>query len=346
MKPSPSIEYLQLPHSYIRGYLATGKRLIVIAESEKGALYEPIAVTDALQAKTLFGSGPLVDRFDDVTAGQVEGVYLMRIESNAFQKAYDVLIKFPFDLIYIDGLYFNTHQYEIQSFIEFAKEKEHQGQLIHGFFDVQGLDSMDSLRSIFSYIQDLSKPIEGGIEELGKYLSVVVNQIQDHKAAAVYAGLVTSLNPEISPVNKTLNVKLKWELEKEDILELRDAGLVCFKDSLKKGVVCTSSSCAVATKDSPDKYISNFRIAQYLIQEIAEAQQEYVGRVGVYYTLQEVESILIDILSNYVMLNRIKTFDYEITADPVKGIIYTSIEIVPIFSIYAMTQTTQVRVRQ
>lgn len=346
MQPSPSIDYHQLPHIYVTEGFPTGKRTIILGEAEKGTLYDPVPITSVGLAKAIFGSGPLVDRYEDLTTGAKVGSYLMRIESNALQKAYRALIKFPFDLIYIDGVYFNAHPEEISNFIDFAKDKEYEGQLIHGFFDVKDLDSMDSIRTIYPSIAALSHSIEDGIDEWGKYISVVFDQVIDHRSAAVYAGLVASLNPEISPINKTLPVKLKQELKKDDILELRKAGIVCFKDSLKKGVVCTSSSCAVATEDSGSKHISNLRIAQYLIQEIALVLQEYVGRVGINYVVMEVEGIIQSKLEEYIMLNRIKRFDYGVMPDKLRGIINVEIEIVPVFSVYAITQSSQVQVRK
>ncbi|GAK42046.1 hypothetical protein TCA2_4538 [Paenibacillus sp. TCA20] len=345
MQPSPNIDYFQLPHIYSSVNLAIGKRIIVLGESTKGSLYDPIAVTSVTLAKKVFGEGPLIERFKDLYLGGQVGAYLMRVERNALQTSLSTLLKFPFDLIYIDGVYFDTHPEAIQKFIQFAQDKEYQGQLIHGFFDVKDLDSMESIRTIYSDIKSLTQTTENGDEELGKYFSVVFDQMKDHHAAAVYAGLVASLNPEKSPVNKTLNVELKQELSKEDMQELSAAGIVCFKDSLKKGVVCSSSSCAVATSSSASKHISNLRIAQFLIQEIADRLQEYVGRIGIEYIITEAEAIIQSIAESYMDAQRIKRYDYTLEPDRLRGVINIEIEIVPIFSVYTMTQTSQVRVR-
>lgn len=346
MQPSPSIDYSRLPHAYFSTSLTMGKRIIILGESTAGAMYDPVAVTSISLAQAIFGEGPLIERFKDLSVGGNVGAYLMRVERNALQTAFSALIKFPFDLIYIDDVFFNTHPEVIQQFIQFAQDKEYEGQLIHGFFDLKGLDSMEGIRAIYPAIADLTQITEDGEEELGKYMSVVLNQVKDHSAAAVYAGLVASLNPEISPVNKTLRVELKQEFSKEDVLELRAAGIVCFKDSLKKGVICTSSSCAVATADSASKHISNLRITQFLIQELADRLQVYVGRLGMEYILSEAEAIVESILESYVDAQRVRRYDYGLTPDMLRGRIDIEIEIVPVFSVYTMKQTSQVRVRK
>jgi hypothetical protein len=346
IQPSDNIDYIQLPHAYYSQLLSIGKRLVILAEATNGKYYDPTPVSTLDAAKAIFGSGPLIDRFSDTLIGSPEGAYLMRMEPHAFQTAWSYLHKFPFDLIYMDHLFFNQSPELIQSYIEFAKEKEEQGQLIHAFFDVTGLNGIQDYRSLYALIQSLSVPVEDGLEETGKYFSIVADQAKDEKAAAVYAGLVSSLSPEISPENKTLGITLKTEFDSSSIKELRKAGVVCFKNSLKKGTVCTSSSCAVSTENSVHKHISNFRIAQYLIQEIAEQQQELVGKTGMAFSMQESEDIVDQLLANYALLNRIKKGGFEVTSDPINRIIYTTVDIVPVFSVYSMSQTSQVRVRK
>lgn len=346
MKPSPSIEYYQLPHIFYSADLPIGKRLVVVGQSTKGDYYNPVTITSKAMAEDIFGSGPLLDRFQDVLDGGASGAFLMRMEGEQFKKVLDVLTPFPLDLLVIDGMYYNNHQDMITNFIEFAKDKEYQGQLIHGFFGLHGLDTFEQIESVFELIQAHSIPTEDGLEETGKYISVVVDQFQDKNAAAVYAGLAAALSPEISPVNKTLNVSLKYEFDKEQIFALRAAGLVCFKDSFKKGVVCTSSTCAVATEDTPHKHLSNFRIAQVTIQEVAQEQQKFVGRVGVAFVAGEVEEIVESILLEKVKNRWIKDYGFLIQVDQLKGLVTTEIELVPVFSVHSMTHSSQVRVKQ
>ncbi|QHW35664.1 hypothetical protein GZH47_32725 (plasmid) [Paenibacillus rhizovicinus] len=346
MQPSPNISYEQLAHLFMDEGITLGKRLVIAAEAAKGQMYQPTPVTSVDQAKMIFGSGPLIDRCDDATAFANFDVYLMRMDRNAFQYLYRCLMPFPFDLIYIDGFTFNKMPDEIQDFIDFAKQKEYHGQLIHGFFDIEGLSGFEAYRSLFVSIAKLSIVTEDGIEETGKYISVVVDQIKDRKAAAVYAGLVTALKIGASPINKALaDVDLKAEFTNDQIIELRSAGMVCFRKSFKKGTICTSATCAVATEGSVHKNISNFRIAQDVIQEIAQIQQEYVGRVGISFVKSELEDQIEVALMYRMKLGQLRRYDYELTTDELNGIINTAIELVPIFTIQKMNASALVRVR-
>jgi hypothetical protein len=345
MQPSPNLSYEQLPHLFMKEYLPIGKRLVIAGTAEKGALYQPVQVSSEEQAKYLFGSGTLLDRYTDAKAGATPNVYLMRIERNAFQDVYRALAPFSFDLIYIQDLTFNKFD-EMLRFVDFAKEKEQQGQLIHGFFEVDGPNGMEAYRALFPYIAQLSIPTEDGIEETGKYISPVADQFKDRKAAAVYAGLVTALDIGLSPINKTIDtIELKREYENDQIVELRKAGMVCFRKSFKKGVVCASATCAVATEGSVHKHISNFRIAQDTIQEVAEEQRAYIGRVGVSYVISELEEIIEVALLYRVKLGQLRRYDFEVTADPLTGVINTQLELIPIFSVQKMNATSLVRVR-
>lgn len=343
MQPSANIDYFQLPHIYFSDSNTVGDRLIIMGESTRGEYYDPKPISNLELALAYFGDSPLTDRYKDAIAGGMSLVYLMRIEPNAFQTAWDYLIKFPFDLIYMDGFNFIEMPELIHSFIEFAKEKEYMGQLIHGFIDA-GTSSMEEITPYFENIRELSVETSNGIEELGKYISIVMSHVKGHKAAALYAGKVTDLDPQISPVNKTFDVELVVEYANDEMKLLDEVGVVCFKKTLKKGVVCAISSCAVATEGSAHKHIANFRIAQSLIQDLSAQQELLVGRVGYAPVIEDLNEIARTTLNRYMQLARIKSGSYQVRVDWPKLI--TEVEIVPVFSVYSITSTAQVRVRR
>jgi hypothetical protein len=253
------------------------------------------------------------------------------------------LLKFPFDLIVSDALTLQYDSEAIRRFIDFCKSKEYQGELVHGFFSA-GPTDIDALRELDEVIRSFSQQSENGFEDEGRYFSVIVDQMKDRNAAAVYAGLVTRLPAGTSPVNKTLDVELAVEYKNDVLDELRSSGMVCFKDSIKKGVVCHGSPCAVQDPDSAHRQISNFRIAQEIINEVASEQELYVGRVGAAYVMNEVSQIIKAILSDHLSEGRLKWFDFTIAVDE-NNVIHTEIELVPIFSVQKMTQYSQVKVR-
>ncbi|WP_067924178.1 hypothetical protein [Alicyclobacillus shizuokensis] len=346
--PSPSISYQQLPFVYVEPSIEPGKQLVLAAASEQGDLYQPMEVTNPDMVTRLFGSGPLVDRYKEMANTGLTTMYVMRIEDGQFEKAFQALAPFVFDLAYIDGLYFHTHPDAIQQFIEFAKEREYEGRLIHGIFDVPGLSTYADLRGIFPQIASLTIPVSDGVDETGKYISVVADQFSDARAGAVYAALVASLDPQVSPVNKPVTATLQSEFTNDQILDLRTKGVVCFRNSIKKGLVCTSSTCAVATEGSVHQHISNFRIAQRCIQAIAEQLEQFIGRLGSFIQTDQLESIVEAALMQQLKDGLIRDYRYDIRIDrqdPRIYVIHTTIEIVPLFSVHSMTQTSQVQVR-
>jgi hypothetical protein len=217
--------------------------------------------------------------------------------------------------------------------------------LIHVITTLSGKPSFEELRLFAPFIQGLT--LDNGDEQIetGKYLSLVVDQFSMHNAGAVYAGLLAATNPEVSPINKTIpGVSLELEYSKEEILELREMGIVCFKNTFKNGVTCTSSSCAVSTSGSVHKHISNFRIAQSLINQVSIELQPFIGRTNLRFQSIDIESILIAICEEAISESRIRDYDYNLKMNEQLGYIEVSIELVPIFSVHGMTTHSRMRV--
>jgi len=346
IKPSPSIEYLQHPNIYVQRQVIIGKRLVILAESDSGELYNPTLIYDKDMAREFFGSGALIQAYEDACTYQ-EGIniFLMRIEPLGFETAFSVLQALAFDLLLLNDVSFNKDAEIVKKFMAFAKDKEEQGNLVHGIITLSSLGAYDSLIPLFPLIKDLTEEIGDDAIELGKYLSVVVNQMEFKNASAVYAGLLASVDPEISPINKTIpDVTLNLEFSKEEILKLREVGIVCFKQTFKKGVTCTSSSCAVSTSGSVHKHISNFRIAQFLINQISIELQPFIGMPSATHQAIRVEDIVSAICYEQISLQRIRDFDYYVSVDELNGYIIVEIDMVPIFSVHSMTTHSRVRI--
>ncbi|MCD7910960.1 hypothetical protein KC480_05400 [Bacillus velezensis] len=343
--PSPSIEYLQHSPVYIERTISVGRRLVIIAESDKGPLYEPILVYNGEIAATLFGDGDLIQCYKDAcTFNNGLQAYLMRIESNDYETAFSVLEAFSFDLLFLNEIHFNNHKDLIKAFLEFCKTKEEKGNLVHGITTLSD-QNYEDLLTMFEEVVCLTHEHGDDLIEDGKYISIVSDQIDAKNAGAVYAGIIASLNPEVSPINKTIpDITLKREYTKEQILKLREAGFVVFKSSLKKGVTCTSSSCAVSTNGSVHKHISNFRIAQFLINQISLELQTFIGTTNPANQALNIEDTIDAICSEFVELNRLRDYTYDLEIDALYGIVKVGIEIVPIFSVHSMITHSQVRI--
>lgn len=345
IQPSPSIEYLQHPNMYIYREVPSGKRLVIVAESDEGPLYEPVLVYHKDMAASFFGGGDLVRLYEDVVVFQ-EGlhVYLVRMEREDYDQAFAVLESFPFDLVYVNEMYFRKDRELVNRFLDLCLIKEQKGSLIHGILTLKE-KGYEQISTLFQEINELAQDLTGDIKEMGKYLSLVVDQMEFHDAGAIYAGILTALDPEVSPINKTIPaVSLSYEFSKQEILSLREAGVVCFKNTFKKGITCTSSSCAVRTEGSVHKYISNFRIAQYLINRVSMEIQQFIGQPSPVFQAMNVEDIVDAICISYVQKGRIRDYGYSVRVNELMGYIDLSIEIIPIFSIYSMTTHSRVRV--
>lgn len=345
IKPSPNIEYHLLPHVFFQEMVPAGHRLVVLGESEKGEFYNPVLISRKEHAEEYFGSGPLISCLEDILTYSKVRVYLMRIEPGRFDRAFRYLEIFPFDFLYCDGIFFNTNTQVVESFLEFAQIKEYIGQPVHGIFELNHRQMFDDLAQIGKQIGRLHQITENGEVDLGRYISVVADQIEGKKAGCVYAGLLMALNPEISPMNKTLSVELKYEFTNEEIRELHRLGIVHFKRTLKKGIVAATSTCAVQTKNSPYKHVENIRILQAIISKMAEGLDQYIGTRGVRLQRSRIEEVIEDILNEEIKNGRITDFVYEMDDDPIEGVIYIHLSIVPIFTVYYLSASTQVRVR-
>lgn len=339
---SPTIEYHSNPPIDIFEPLDVGQRLVVVGESSKGPLYNPTIVYNRNVAESLFGYGPLIDRYQNILqVNEGANVVFVRIEKDNLDDAYRVLESYDFDLIYIDNFQFGESIQRIEDFIEFAQRKEEMGNLIHGFFE---LPIQADLQKIKNIIKSFTFEDLVDTYEKGKYLSIVSDQIAGHHSGAVYAGHILALEPGVSPVNKPLDVHLQTKWKKEELIYLQQIGVVAFRESFHHGVVCANSTCAVQTPDSAHKNIANFRIAQYLIQELSHALQKRIGYVQNFMQMERVYEIVENILMEYEEEGKIRQSDYHIAFSQEEGNIYIDILLVPIFTTEVIRAYSQVRI--
>lgn len=339
---SPYLEYDSRETIEIFDEIGVGKRLVIIAESEKGPLYEPTPVLSKNFAVKEFGDGPLLERYEE--ARRLEPaiqVIFLRIENKDFKKALDSIFHYDFDLVYIDE--FSVLHDDINIFINFCKEKEETGSLVHGFFDLELDFDQEKLQELLKSLsfQDILDTYEDG-----KYFSLVLDQLEDCKAGIVYAALVSTLDPGISPVNKRIPYDLKKTYKKHELIKLNDLGVVVFRESFHYDVVCSNSTCAVVNPDSAHKRIENFRIAQQMIQELSEEFRKHIGMPfnigdGI---VNKIKDIIDDKIDNFIDLNRIRGAQYSVLSNQVSGSIFVNMEIVPIFSLNYIRAYAQVRV--
>ena len=343
---STKYEYQQ--HHYLTEYKQSsiGKRLIIIGEAQSGPLHEPIKVYNRKMAEAIFKSGPLVERVKDIIdqSGQIE-MHVMRIESEEFIYAMDIIKTLDFDLLVLDSLEFHEdNKFEIEHYVNMAYEKANTGRLIHAFFKVREFENINELYGVFNMIEELTAKVGIEIYEFGKYLSVIADQLAGVDTSATYASLIAGLGVGESPVNKPIKAGLRKHLTKDEIRLLRDKGLVCFKDSYHNGTVCCSPTCAVATLGSYHKNITNYRIVQYIINEISEGLSELVGSTVRSGTISNAEKLVQYVLERNVREGILKEYDYEIRIEALDGLMYVTVAMVPIFTVEKIVTHSQIRI--
>lgn len=345
-QPSPSIEYFIQPNLYVEASVRIGNRLLILAESESGPLYEPILCYRSDMVSELFGEGRLSQLYTDASVLQEnQEVYLMRIEEMNLSTAFSVLEGMSFDLMYVDGLHFDENFDLTLQALQFAETKQEMGNLIHIITTLSKPYSFSELLELSSSIHSLSTEEGDETIEGGKYLSIVAKQMKEKDAGIVYAGMLGATNPEVSPINKKIpGVSLELEFSNQEILELRALGIVCFKNTFKNGVVCTSSSCAVSTAGSVHKHISNFRIAQSLINQVSVELEPFIGRTNLQYQSMNIENVLLAICEEAVAEQRIRYYGYDLSVNEAGGYIDIEMELVPIFSVHGMKTYSRMRV--
>ncbi len=341
---SPNIEYDKRSPINIYREIVVGKRLVLMGTSSSGPLYEPRPIFNEKVAESEYGYGSLLSRYEDVSVfDESIEVFFLRIEEDQVQKGLTSLLNFNFDLLYIDSFNFGSSKEDIYFFIDFCKEKEAMGSLVHGFFDIEEDADISYINELLLYLsfEDISETYEDG-----KYLSLVYDHIDGHKAGALYAGLVTSLDPGISPVNKEVEVELRKEFEKHELISLHNNGIVAFRKNNKEKIVASNATCAVLTPNSNHKNIANFRIAQSILQELSEEFQDLIGEpyYGGYGVEEKVKDIIDEKIDEYTDRDIIREAQYSVTSDPPNGDIFITIELVPIFSLDYIRSYSQVRI--
>lgn len=339
MNHSPYIQYEKLPDSIQEEKTPVGKRLILLSLSSKGEIHDPLTVNNPLMAEHFFGEGPLLDLYESARKGNENvNIMLMRTEEGKWQEALLALESYEFDFLSTNLFFADDEPDYIQSFIHLAQRKEHHGQLIHGFFSVKNHMSESDKANLNAQISryKIEMPYFDEVDEQGKYLSFVVDQLNEYHAAGFYAGFITSFDSEISPVNKEMNgVSLKKEFSNGVLRELSSMGLVVFRDSFHHGPIVSSSSTAVQTEGSPHRHIANFRIAQELINLLALSFEQFIGQARNDFILEKIEEEIAFYLSKFKRLDKIKSqHEYSVSKGQDIHSVNVEISVVPIFSAY------------
>lgn len=339
--PSDKLDYVALPHAYRISDQTTKK--VVVLMNHPNMDFDQIYWIEFADQYHAWMSDRIVQAVSDVQQFASPYVLLVRFDSSDPQKTIDFLQHVDFDFLIAPMLCFDEQFEFVLSFFELAKDKEEQGTLIHLIMQLS-LNSDVPSESLRNRIASFAHITEATVEELGKYISLVANQLENNRCAGIYAGLLCAVRPGKSPINKTIDVPMMKQYSEEQLQMLHDVGVVSFRKTIKKGVVCANATCAVVGTNSPHKNISNFLIVQSILAEVSAIQKQYIGSFSIDVARNDMESKLQFLLLQKQYEQIIKSFDLSCNANPLKGEIAVDLSITPIFALHRMKQYTQVRV--
>lgn len=127
--------------------------------------------------------------------------------------------------------------------------------------------------------------------DIGKFLSVVAGQLRFFNnasttdlgyitnGAACYAGLISTLDPKVSPLNQQITrvARLPFRLTKARMNDLAYANFVFFKDSPRRGIVVVDAPTA-ATLDSDYQDLPTVRIVNAALEAINDVAEPFLGQ--------------------------------------------------------------------
>lgn len=242
-----------------------GRNIALIGLASSGPFYNPTYIPTLKEAQNQFGSGPLVQAFEETYTIGADAIYLVRLKKlDPFNllKAFDVLMDLEMHIIVLIGIYFedefpiddlgkpidssiidatptclHNHKRYASMFVDFCAQKQQLGGDCIGIMAVRPFDKTwdekklitppDIYESNFEFSARLRADITNkvttffndpvarkGFGEVGYFLSVVFAEAmffdsstgkeRPTDCAAIYAGLLSTIKPGYSPVNKNL----------------------------------------------------------------------------------------------------------------------------------------------
>lgn len=318
--------------------------------------YQPYSISSLVQSERIFGSDSRVhkmasDIYDITKPLRLYGMNI-HLSDNEINRKIDVmnfietLEHMDVDYILMDSkVRIENDSFLFEKFLDLANLKENQGSLVH-MFTLTMLNEANK-DTVFDKIEEMKRVSRGKTVEMGKYVSIINNQLTGIEAHTYYASLLLTQEIQESPVNKKLieNVVLNNEISLSDEKEYYENGVVILKDSFHRGVIFGNSTTAVTGTESEHKSFENFKIVNAIIKTLKGKLNALIG-IGERHMFfnQYIMSVLSETESEYIKRGAIKEMDYEFTISDSVGIVFLKLYIVPIFSIKEIEVSTRIEV--
>ena len=162
--------------------------------------------------------------------------------------------------------------------------------------------------------------------------------------AAGYAGMVSTLDPDATSTNQSINItNTAYNLSEYQITKLTAKGIVTVKDSATKGTVITDG-VTLAPVNSSYRRLSTTRIINYISKLLKEAVEPYVGRTDNLATKNSINTSVKSTL-NKLVGSIIDSYDFKVTSTAEEqrlGIIRINYAVVPFNEIRQIFNTIEV----
>lgn len=212
--------------------IIAGRNVVLLGVSTDGAQLDICYVPNPTKMALHYGSGPLVDAYEQVYNSGAYAIYVIRLNGDEEEvldndtmyirlaEAYSIIEDFPVHIVVPVGVYLDDNQEFAQQLLNLCTIKKDYHPSI-GIIGVKPADP-NNLDTYINTLMDnpfMKSDKDYNSMDTGAFLSVVAHDIiigeTTVSGAYAYAGLVSSLQPRLSSTNKALkgadNLAFRYE---------------------------------------------------------------------------------------------------------------------------------------
>lgn len=301
-----------------------GRRLLIVAESTNGAIYEPFLYDSKERALLEFKAGPMKNIIE---SGFLPfGVELMRVYPYQFEETMHAIRQAEVDWVYIDNFDVDSETLDLLS--DFTEEINESGRIMQIILGTPVPKNEIQFRQLMGYIEGLSIPTEDGVLELGRQISIVLEQFSNAGVAYAIEGVGTNVGETIG--GRIIDHPLEQPVSSDWLTLYAQTGISGFR--VEQGQTVIAHAVNAIQTDSPYKQLFVTRALQWFISEWVARVETSIGESmnqALYLAKQETEDIVFEYLRDEVF----RDISYTITFEEVQGEILCEFSFLPVFGI-------------
>ena len=326
------------------------RNLLIVGTSNTGNYMEPTYVSSLGEVLYHYTSGTLVQSAREAYNAGCRNLYLMRINNDGedlskeqiyerLTEAYKLLNGFYSDIVMLSDVYYDDEIDFASQLVEFLYTNQRPTIGVMAVKPIGDEEENVYVENLISGKRTFDIPGSNGIIDGGAYLSVVAaepifnygnyNEYSSN-GAAVYAGLISSLEANYSTTNKTLYGvgNLNISFSDANISELRNNGFITFSYNKRKGYVplagITHSNISTWTN------LTRIRICNEALCRIYHVCEDFIGEPAYQY-LSDIEASIRDQLDNMLSQGKMSYYNIEVRNEsPTSDEVEFLLEILPV----------------